>query len=78
MSLVASPFSCHVDPIENIPEFRLVKAYLQTLDFVVGTLKEESPYALLPPAYSQALDKVREAVFNLRVEFASSLKFDPR
>lgn len=60
---------------QTLPEFRLVSAYLQTLDFVVGKLKEESPYHMLTPQYMIEVDNLRNALFNLRVEFATQLKF---
>lgn len=58
-----------------LPEYRLLEAYLQTLSFVVSCLDENAPLHLLTPSFKIALEAVKKAVWDLKVDYATQIRF---
>ena len=60
---------------QQLPEFKIVDAYLANLLYIFKSLKENAPYHLLTPSFRIEMDNVEKALNKLRVEYASQIKF---
>lgn len=63
------------DLVSNMPQFKLVEAYIDSINHLVGKLSEDSPYNELTPNYRIKVEGLKKAVYELRVEFAIQFKF---
>lgn len=63
------------DLVSEMPQFKLVEAYIDTINHVVGKLASDSPYNELTPNYRIKVEALKKAIYELRVEFATQFKF---
>lgn len=59
---------------EMIPEFRVIKAYLGTLDFVIGSFRDSMPKNVCTIDFCLRVEDLYKKLLDVHQEFAQMIK----